>query len=60
MSELFGHPFCISILKVSSTEFLLHSLDFNAYYMIQEYFSKSLEILEIEEGAPNFYEKPIL
>ena len=36
MSELFGHPFCISILKVWSTEFLHHSLYFNAFYMIQE------------------------
>ena len=39
-SELFGPLFCISILKVLSTEFLLHSLDFNACSMIQEYFSQ--------------------
>ena len=37
-SELFGPLFCISILKVFSTEFLRHSLDFNACCMIQEYF----------------------
>ena len=43
-SELFGPPFCISILKVLSTQFLRHSLDFNAFCMIQEYFSLSLEI----------------
>ena len=43
-SELFGPPFCISILKVLSTQFLRHSLDFNAFCMIQEYFSQSLEI----------------
>ena len=43
-SELFGPPFCISILEVLSTEFLRHSLDFNAFCMIQEYFSQSLEI----------------
>ena len=44
MSELFGPPFCISILKVLWTQFLCHSLDFNAFCMIQEYFSQSLEI----------------
>ena len=43
-SELFARPFCISILKVLSTEFLRHSWDFNAFYMIQEYFSQGLEI----------------
>ena len=43
-SELFGPPFCISILKVLWTQFLCHSLDFNAFCMIQEYFSQSLEI----------------
>ena len=44
MSELFGPPFCISILKVLWTQILRHSLDFNAFCMIQEYFSQSLEI----------------
>ena len=43
-SELFGPPFCISILKVLWTQFLCHSLDFNAFCMIQEYFSQSFEI----------------
>ena len=43
-SELFGPPFCISILKVLWTQILRHSLDFNAFCMIQEYFSQSLEI----------------
>ena len=38
-SELFGPPFCISILKVLQTQILRHSLDFNAFCMIQEYFS---------------------
>ena len=37
-SELFGPPFCISILKVFS------SLDFIAFCMIEEHFSQSLEI----------------
>ena len=32
-SELFGHPFCISILKVLWTQILYHSLDLNAFYM---------------------------
>ena len=44
MSELFGRPFCISILKVLWTQILCHSLDFNAFCMIQEYFSQSLEM----------------
>ena len=44
MSELFGPPFCISILKVFYTQILHHSLDFNAFCMIHEYFSQSLEI----------------
>ena len=43
-SELFVPPFCISILKVLQTQILRHSLDFNAFCMIQEYFSQSLEI----------------
>ena len=43
-SELFGPPFCISILKVLWTQIHRHSLDFNAFFMIQEYFSQSLEI----------------
>ena len=43
-SELFGPPFCIWIIKVLSTQIRCHSLDFNAFCMIQEYFSQSLEI----------------
>ena len=43
-SELFYPPFCISILKVLRTEFLRHSIHFNAFCLIQEYFSQSLEI----------------
>ena len=43
-SELFGPPFCISILKVLRAQILRHSLDFNALCMIQEYFFQSLEI----------------
>ena len=43
-SELFGPPFCISILKVLCTQILRHWLDFNAFCMIQERFSQSLGI----------------
>ena len=44
MSELFGPPFCISILKVLSTEILRHSLDFSPFCMNQKDFSQSPEI----------------
>ena len=44
MSELFGPPFCISILKVLWTQILRHSLDFSPFCMNQEGFSQSLEI----------------
>ena len=44
MSELFGPPSVyISILKFWYTQFLSLSLDFNAFCMIQEYFSHTLE-----------------
>ena len=43
-SELLGPPFFISILKVLSTQFLRHSLDFNAFCMIQECLSQTFEI----------------
>ena len=43
-SELFGPPFCISILKVSWSQIDCYSLDFNAFCMIQEYFSQSVKI----------------
>ena len=42
--EFFSPPFCISILKVLWTQIVCHSLDFNAFCMIQEYFSQSVEI----------------
>ena len=38
-AELFGSPFCISILKVLRTQILHHSLDFKILCMIEEYFS---------------------
>ena len=43
-AELFGPPFCISILKILSTQIHRHSLDLNAFSMICEYFSQSLLI----------------
>ena len=43
-SELFGPPFCISILKVLWTQIYWHSFDLNAFCMIEEYFSQILEI----------------
>ena len=42
-AELFGPPFCISIFEVWRTQTLCHSLDFNAFYMIQQYFSQVFE-----------------
>ena len=42
--ELFVPAFCISILKLLWTQIHLHSLDFNIFCMIQEYFSQGLEI----------------
>ena len=43
-SRLFGAPFCISILRVLRTQVLRHSLDFSAFFMIQECFSQRVEI----------------
>ena len=44
MSELFGPPFCIWILKVLWTQILRHSLDFSPFCMNEEDFSQSPEI----------------
>ena len=43
-SELFGTPFIISNLKLSRTQILRHSLDFNAFCMIQEKFCQKFQI----------------
>ena len=43
-SELFAPPFFISMLKVLWTKILRHSLDSNAFCMIEENFCQSLEI----------------
>ena len=41
--ELFTHPFFLSILKVPRNQFLLHSLDFNGFCIIQKYFFQVLQ-----------------
>ena len=43
-AELFGRPFCVSILEVWTTQILRHSLDFNVFYIIQQYFSQVFDI----------------
>ena len=43
-AELFGPSFCISVLKVSRNQILCHSLDFNAFCMIEEYFYETFKI----------------
>ena len=43
-SELFGPPFCISILKILQTQILWHSLYFNAFCLIQQYFFRSFGV----------------
>ena len=60
MSELFGPPSCISILKVFQTQILFHSLYFNVFSMIQEYFSMKPEISTNQRGVTSFLWEPIL
>ena len=43
-SELFGRPCSISILKDLMTQIISHSLNYNASYLIQEYFSETLKL----------------
>ena len=43
-SELLVPPFNIWILEVLRTQIFRHSVDFKTFYMIQKYFSQSLEI----------------
>ena len=49
--ELFGPPFCISMLKVLWTQILRHSLDFSPMCMNQEDFPQSPEISTNLRGA---------
>ena len=44
MSELFGLPICIFVLKVLWTKILPHSLDFSSFCMNKEGFSHSPEV----------------
>ena len=60
MPALFGPPFCISILKVSRTQILPYSLDFNAFYMIMEYFLRLFKFPQIKKRGPDFWGEPIL
>ena len=57
---IFGPPFFVSILKVSWTQIHGHPLDFNAFFIIQEYFSQISKFLQIKEEGPNFWGEPIL
>ena len=43
-SELLVPPYCVSILKVVWIQIHRHLLDFNGFFMIQEFFLQSLEI----------------
>ena len=52
-------PFCISVLKVLSTQFLCHSLVFNSAWF-RSTFLRVLKYLQIKEGGPNFWGEPIL
>ena len=56
-SELFGSPFFFSILNVLLTQSVCHSLDFNAFCMIKDYFSQSREIYTSQRGETYFLGK---
>ena len=60
MSELFGPPFCISVFKVLWTQVFRHSLDFNAFLMMQEYSSRTFKFLQIKEWGTTFWGEQIL
>ena len=53
-------PFHISILKVWWTQFLSHTLHFNVFSMIQDYFLQSLGISSNLRGVTQFLGEPIL
>ena len=52
-------PFCISILKVLRTQILRQSLDFNAFCMIQEHCSQSLDISTKSRGRLKFWREAV-
>ena len=43
-AELFGPHFCISIQEIWGSQILYHSLDFNEFLMIRQYFCQFFEI----------------
>ena len=43
-SELFGPLFCSSTLNILWTQILCDSLDFNTFFMVQQYFSNTFKI----------------
>ena len=59
-SELFSPHFCISVLKVLWTQVFRHSLDFNAFLMMQEYSSRTFKFLQIKEWGTTFWGEQIL
>ena len=50
-AESFGPPFCILIWEIWGTQILRHSVDFNAFYMIQQYFCQFFKIFSNERGG---------
>ena len=59
-AELFGSAFCLSVLKVSITQFLRHSLDFNASVWFRSFFLRGFKFPKMKEGGPNLLVEPIL
>ena len=57
---MFGPVFCISILEIRGTQIISHSLDFNAFYIIQHYFCQFfLNFLKLRRGDLISLEGPI-
>ena len=52
--ELFGPPFCISLLRILWNQILRHSLYFNQFYIIQQFPSHIFKISSNSTGGPNF------
>ena len=59
-SELFGPPFCISILKVLWDQIHCYSFHLNTFCMIEGTFLRILRFLQVKEGGHNFWGKPNL
>ena len=53
-TELFGHHFYISILKIRRIKVPCHLLDFNVFYMIQQFFSSFSKFIQIKGEELNF------